>query len=141
MVSQTADDGRTEAARLEALLGYAILDTPPEQAFDDLVELAAGICYTPVAAVAFVDERRAWLKAKRGVEFSEFPRDSALSAEALKHADVFAVRDALADERYHDSAVVSSGFRFFAGMPLVSPEGHAVGGGGGLGHRARAPCA
>jgi PAS domain S-box-containing protein len=126
-VSLTADDGRTEAARLEALLGYAILDTPPEQAFDDLVELAAGICYTPVAAVAFVDESRAWLKAKRGVDVSEFPRDSALSAEALKHADVFAVRDALADERYHDSAVVSAGFRFFAGMPLISPEGHALG--------------
>jgi PAS domain S-box-containing protein len=126
-VSRTADNGRTEAARLEALLAYAILDTPPEQAYDDLVELAAGICYTPVAAVAFVDERRAWLKAKRGVEVSEFPRDSALSAEALKHADVFVVRDALADARYHDSAVVTSGFRFFAGMPLVSPEGHAVG--------------
>jgi PAS domain S-box-containing protein len=121
------DDGRTEEARLEALRGYAILDTPPEEAFDDLVELAAGICYTPVAAVAFVDERRAWLKAKRGVEMSEFPRDSAVSAEALKHDDVFVVRDALADARYHDSAVVSSGFRFFAGMPLVSPEGHAVG--------------
>ena len=126
-MSRTADNGRTEAARLEALLAYAILDTPPEQAYDDLVELAAGICYTPVAAVAFVDERRAWLKAKRGVDVSEFPRDSALSAEALKHADVFVVRDALADARYHDSAVVTSGFRFFAGMPLVSPEGHAVG--------------
>jgi PAS domain S-box-containing protein len=126
-MSRTADNGRAEAARLEALLGYAILDTPPEQAYDDLVELAAGICYTPVAAVAFVDESRAWLKAKRGVDVSEFPRDSALSAEALKHADVFVVRDALADARYHDSAVVSSGFRFFAGMPLVSPEGHAVG--------------
>jgi PAS domain S-box-containing protein len=126
-VSLTADNGRTEAARLEALLAYGILDTPPEQAFDDLVELAAGICYTPVAAVAFVDGRRAWLKAKRGVEFSEFPRDTTLSVEALKHADVFAVRDALADERYHDSAVVAAGFRFFAGMPLISPERHALG--------------
>ena len=126
-MSLTADNGRTEAARLEALLAYGILDTPPEQAFDDLVELAAGICYTPVAAVAFVDGRRAWLKAKRGVEMTEFPRDSALSAEALKHADVFAVRDALADERYHESAVVSAGFRFFAGMPLISPERHALG--------------
>ena len=126
-MSLTADNGRTEAARLEALLAYGILDTPPEQAFDDLVELAAGVCYTPVAAVVFVDARRAWLKAKRGVEVSEFPRDSALSAEALKHADVFSVRDALADQRYHESAVVSSGFRFFAGMPLISPERHALG--------------
>ena len=126
-VSTTVDIARTEAARLEALLAYGILDTPPEQAFDDLIELAAGICYTPVAAVVFVDADRAWLKAKRGVEVSEFPRDAALASEALKHADVFAVRDALADERYHESAVVKAGFRFFAGMPLVSPEGHALG--------------
>jgi PAS domain S-box-containing protein len=126
-VSTTVDNARTEAARLEALLAYGILDTPPEQAYDDLIELAAGICYTPVAAVAFVDADRAWLKARRGVEISEFPRDETLASEALKHADVFAVRDALADERYHDSAVVKAGFRFFAGMPLVSPEGHALG--------------
>jgi PAS domain S-box-containing protein len=126
-VSQTLDNARTEAARLEALVAYGILDTPPEQAFDDLIELAAGICYTPVAAVVFVDADRAWLKAKRGVEVSEFPRDATLASEALKHGDVFAVRDALADERYHESAVVSRGFRFFAGMPLVSPERHALG--------------
>jgi PAS domain S-box-containing protein len=126
-MSLTADIGRTEAARLEALLAYGILDTPPEQAFDDLIELAAGICYTPVAAVVFVDANRTWLKAKRGVEISEFPRDASLASEALKHADVFVVRDALADERYHESAVVSAGFRFFAGMPLISPERHALG--------------
>ena len=126
-VSLTVDIGRTEAARLEALLAYGILDTPPEQAFDDLVELAAGVCYTPVAAVVLVDEHRAWLKAKCGVDMTEFPRDSSLASEALKHADVFVVRDALADERYHDSAVVSAGFRFFAGMPLISPERHALG--------------
>jgi PAS domain S-box-containing protein len=126
-VSLTADTGRTELARLEALHAYGILDTPPEQAFDDLIELASGICYTPVAAVVFVDARRTWLKAKRGVEVSEFPRDASLAAEALKHADVFAVRDALADERYHESEVVKRGFRFFAGMPLVSPERHALG--------------
>jgi PAS domain S-box-containing protein len=126
-VTIPAPSGETEAARLEALLAYRILDTPPEQAFDDLVELAAAVCYTPVAAIALVDERRAWLKAKRGVDISEFPRDSALASESLKHADVFVVRDALADQRYHESSVVKAGFRFFAGMPLVSPEGHPLG--------------
>jgi PAS domain S-box-containing protein len=122
-----ARDGRIEVARLEALLGYRILDTPPEQAYDDLVELAAAVCDTPVAAVAFVDARRSWLKAKRGVEVSEFPRDTALSAEALRHDDVFVVSDARADPRYRSSPVVANGFRFFAGMPLLSPEGHALG--------------
>ena len=122
-----AHDADTEAARLEALLRYRILDTPPEQVFDDLVDLAATVCYTPVAAIALVAEDRAWLKAKRGVDMSEFPRDSSLASEALKHADVFVVRDALIDERYRESAVVVEGFRFFAGMPLISPEGHAIG--------------
>jgi PAS domain S-box-containing protein len=74
-----------------------------------------------------VDANRSWLKAKRGVEVSEFPRDLALSAEALRHTDVFVVPDALADERYRSSPVVSHGFRFFAGMPLRSTEGHALG--------------
>ena len=126
-MATSTNEQATEAERLEALLGYRILDTPPEQAYDDLVELAAAVCYTPVAAVALVDADRAWLKAKHGVEFSEFPRDSALAAKALDHADVFVVEDALADARYHASAVVTAGFRFFAGMPLVSPEGHALG--------------
>ena len=122
-----APSAETEAARLEALLAYRILDTPPEQAYDDLVELAAAVCYTPVAAIALVDDRRAWMKAKRGVDLVELPRDSALAAEALLHEDVFVVRDALADQRYHESSLVTAGFRFFAGMPLISPEGHALG--------------
>jgi PAS domain S-box-containing protein len=126
-VRTAAHDAETEAARLEALLRYRILDTPPEQVFDDLVDLAATVCYTPVAAIALVDEHRAWLKAKRGIGFSEFPRDSSLAAEALKHSDVFVVRDALIDQRYRESAVVLAGFRFFAGIPLISPEGHAIG--------------
>jgi PAS domain S-box-containing protein len=120
-------DSEAEAARLEALADYRIFDTPPEQAYDDLVELAAAVCYTPVAAIAFVDDRRSWLKAKRGTEVSEFPRHSAMTAEALQHDDVFVVADALAVKRYHDSPVVEMGFRFFAGMPLISPEGHAIG--------------
>ena len=86
--------GQAEAARLEALRGYRILDTPPEQDFDDLVELAAAVCDSPVAAIAFVDGHRSWLKAKRGVEIWELPRDTALSAEALLHTDVFEVSDA-----------------------------------------------
>jgi len=126
-VTTAANDPEVEAARLEALLRYRILDSPPEQVFDDLVDLAATVCYTPVAAIALVAEQRVWLKAKRGVAFSEFPRDSSLAAEALQHSDVFLVRDAVIEERYRDSAVVVAGFRFFAGMPLISPEGHAVG--------------
>lgn len=126
-VAKSTYDGRRESARLEALQSYRILDTASEGAFDDLVELAAAVCYTPVAAVAFVDEHRAWLKAKCGLETAELPRDSALSAETLAHDDIFVVRDVLADQRYHASSVALTGFRFFAGTPLISPEGHALG--------------
>ena len=122
-----AHGGQGEAARLAALLSHHILDTPPEQAFDDLVELAAAVCDTPVAAIAFVDGHRSWLKAKHGIDLSELPRDAALSAEALRHDDLFVVPDVTKDARYRGSPIVSHGFRFFAGMPLVSPEGHALG--------------
>src|SRR5205814_1401204 len=118
--------GQSEAARLEALLGYRILDTPPEQAFDDLVDLAAAVCDIPVAVIAFVDAKRSWFKAKCGVESSEVPRDAALSSEALRHSDLFVVTDARKDPRYHSSPFVETGFCFFAGMPLRSPEGHAL---------------
>jgi PAS domain S-box-containing protein len=126
-VKTTASRGQAEAVRLEALRSYRILDTPPEQDFDDLVELAAAICEAPVAAVAFIDGHRSWLKAKRGIEVWELPRDTALSSETLLHTDVFVVPDARADARYQASQVVSHGFRFFAGMRLLSPEGHAIG--------------
>jgi GAF domain-containing protein len=116
-----------EAGRLDALLEYRILDTPPEQAFDDLVELAAAVCDAPAAALAFVDADRSWLKARRGVDLSEFPRDTALAAEALEHDGVFVVRDARAVPRYSDSPLVARGFRFFAGVPLHSHAGHAIG--------------
>jgi PAS domain S-box-containing protein len=126
-VKTTTRDDHAEAARLDALLEYRILDTPPEQAFDDLVELAAAVCDAPVAALAFVDSDRSWLKARHGVDLSEFPRDAALATEALQHNGVFVVRDALAVPRYRASPVVANGFRFFAGVPLLSRGGHAIG--------------
>jgi PAS domain S-box-containing protein len=127
MVTTTTSDGRTEAARLEALHEYRILDTEREQAFDDLAELAAVVCDTPVAAIAFIDETRSWLKASVGTTLSEFPREAALATEALERGDAFVVRDARAEPLLRHSPLVQNGFRFFAGMPLVSPEGHAVG--------------
>jgi PAS domain S-box-containing protein len=122
-----SDHGRTEEARLTALLGYRILDTSPEQAFDDLVDVAAAICDTPVASIAFVDGERSWFKAKRGVELSELPREVAMSSEALTHDDLFVIQDASVDDRYRTSEVVSRGYRFFAGMPLRTPDGHHLG--------------
>jgi len=121
------DGGRSQEARLTTLLGYRIVDTAPEQDFDDLAELAAVACDTPVGSIAFVDGHRLWLKAKYGIELSELPRESSLTVEALRHADLFVVEDVLDGERHQASAVARLGFRFFAAVPLRSPEGYALG--------------
>src|SRR6201997_3100955 len=109
-----------EAARLESLHRYAILDTLPEQEFDDLSRLAALICGTPIALVSLVDENRQWFKAKVGIEDTETPRDIAFCAHAIQDSGVMVVPDALADERFRSNPLVT-------GTPLRTPEGHALG--------------
>ena len=116
-----------ESARLAALRSYGILDTAPEQDFDDLVELAAAVCDAPVAGIALVDEDRAWFKARRGVEPTEVPRDTSFAAEAILHDDVFLVADASGLQRYDGSSLADAGFRFFAGAPLLTADGHRLG--------------
>ncbi len=96
-----------EAARLESLHRYAILDTLPEQEFDDLSRLAALICGTPIALVSLVDENRQWFKAKVGIEDTETPRDIAFCAHAIRDSGVMIVPDALADERFRSNPLVT----------------------------------
>ncbi len=119
-----------DAQRLEALREYAVLDTPAEQSYDDLTLLAAHICQTPMASVSFVDENRQWFKSRIGVEASETSRDIAFCAHTILHKDqVFEVRDAQADARFKDSPLVTDGphIRFYAGAPLIAPNGESLG--------------
>ncbi|HYO96371.1 MAG TPA: ATP-binding protein [Polyangiaceae bacterium] len=126
MESRLIDD---EQRRVEVLRSYRVLDTAPEEAFDNITRLAAEICAMPVALISLVDDARQWFKARVGMELPHTPREVAFCAHAITTPGTFVVSDACSDPRFADNSFVTgeTHIRFYAGVPLVSPEGCALG--------------
>jgi GAF domain-containing protein len=121
---------RHEDARLRALRAYQVLDTEAETAYDSLVRLAASICDTPIALISLVDASRSWFKAKFGLPgFTETPREWAFCEHAIRERVLFEIPDARADRRFARNPWVLTDpmIRFYAGAPLVTPDGEAIG--------------
>ncbi|GGK10738.1 bifunctional diguanylate cyclase/phosphodiesterase [Pseudomonas matsuisoli] len=124
-----ASEPENERSRLTLLQNLAILDTPPEEAFDRITRVVSQVLSVPIALVSLVDENRQWFKSRVGLEAQQTPRDMAFCAHALHVADVLVIEDALRDPRFHDNPLVTGppNVRFYAGVPLRTEDGLTLG--------------
>nr|MCU0657941.1 GAF domain-containing protein [Polyangiaceae bacterium] len=118
-----------EAQRIEALHGYQILDTEPEEAFQDLVELAAHVLEVPIMLISLVDSERQWFKACVGLEAGETHRSLSFCGHAVEQDGPLEIQDTLLDPRFADNPFVTGDpwVRFYAGQPLRSRDGFMLG--------------
>jgi len=118
-----------ETERLEALHSYQVLDTDPEQALNDLVQLSAFICGTPISLISLIDDERQWFKARTGTDVLQTPREYSFCQYAMRANDVYEVPDMAADARFANNPLVTGDphIRFYAGAPLLTPEGQPLG--------------
>ena len=123
------DDPCDDTARLQALQRYGILDTPMEPAYDELADLAGYVCEAPVALISLLDSQRQWFKAARGFALRETPLSESVCRYAIRQSGVFIVPDLAQDPRFAHYAIVTqkNPLRFYAGAPLVTPDGFVLG--------------
>ncbi len=119
----------SDAERLETLRALDLLDTPTEPRFDEITQLASQACNAPIALVTLVDKDRQWFKSRHGLELTETVLDQSVCAHALGQHDLLVIPDLSKDERTRNNPLVTGGshLRFYAGAPLVAPNGHVLG--------------
>ena len=119
-----------ESDRIKSLNEHKLLDTLPEEVYDDITRIATEICGTPIALLTLIDEDRQWFKSKQGVSVSETPREHSFCAHAIVDpGEALIVQDARYDERFHDNPLTTGepNIVFYAGVPVKDAEGHALG--------------
>jgi len=119
-----------ESERLDALKSYEVLDSLPEKDYDNITQLASAICDCPISLVSLVDDKRQWFKSHNGLEATETPKEFAFCAHAIVNPSLtLTVKDSRLDDRFSDNPLVTGDPRviFYSGVPLVNPEGHALG--------------
>jgi GAF domain-containing protein len=115
--------------RLAALAAYEVMDSPPEESFDEITRLTSFICGTPIALISLLDTRRQWFKSMVGLTDREMPIEQAFCAHTIRQHGLMMVPDATLDERFaaYPNVLGDPRIRFYAGAPLVTPEGVPVG--------------
>jgi GAF domain-containing protein len=118
-----------ESERLNALYNYHIEQTDHEKEFEDLTKLASLICEVPISFVSFMDFKHMWMQAKVGTQITEITRESSFCQYVLMQQDLLEIEDTFQDERFRDNLFVSQdpNIRFYAGYPLIDPDGYALG--------------
>lgn len=128
MPPNSAPSSEREHARLAALRRYAILDTGAEREFDELVRQVADLFDAPTAALTLVDADRCWFKARAGLDAAQLPRDVSFCGHAFGSSGIFIVPDARTDDRFKQLPIVTAaGYVFYAGAPLITPDGFSLG--------------